>query len=380
VSDAGRSACGECLRRAWLIASLAGHIEQIVDRARGSRVQELLALADEELARALAGTEADELLARAAALDSDELRALVGGARAWSICRHGSGYPAGLTDLGDPPAAIFGRGDPGLLAGLEAEAAVTVVGSRRPSSYGRELATTLGRDLASVGLIVISGMALGIDSRAHEGALDSGGVTVAVLGTGVDVPYPPRSGRLYERIVERGLVLGELPPGTRARRWMFPARNRIMAALGGMTVVVEARERSGSLITSEMAQELGREVGAVPGRVGTSSAAGTNNMLRDGAAVIRGAQDVLDSLLGPGAVPPISAARGGPALEPALAAVLELVEGGAASPDALARASGLAPGPLAAALVRLELSGYVRSGSTGRYERTTLAPPVSADA
>ena len=108
-------------------------------------------------------------------------------------------------------------------------------------------------------------MAMGIDSCAHHGALEAGGLTVAVLGTGVDVPYPTRCARLYEEIVDRGLVIGELPPGTRPWRWTFPARNRIMAALGGMTVVVEARERSGSLITATMAQDLGREVGAVPG-------------------------------------------------------------------------------------------------------------------
>lgn len=381
MSSGESTACPGCLRRAWLIASLAGHIEQVVDGKRGPRAQELLGLPDEQLARVLAGSDADEFLDRAAALEPDELLGVVANARAWAVCRHGGGYPEALGDLGDPPAALFARGRAGLLAELEPSTAVTVVGSRRPSLYGRELATSLGRDLASAGLVVISGMALGIDSWAHTGALEAGGPTVAVLGTGVDVPYPPRSARLYRQIVERGLVIGELPPGTRARRWMFPARNRIMAALGGMTVVVEARERSGSLITSGMAQELGREVGAVPGRVGSSSAAGANQMLRDGASVILGAEDVLDSLLGPGGAARIAPRpRQGPSLEPDLAAVLELVEGGASSPDALARSSGLEPGLLAAALVRLELSGYLRSDSTGRYERTALAPPDPVDA
>ena len=144
-----------------------------------------------------------------------------------------------------------------------------------------------------------------------------------------------------------------------------------MAALGGMTVVVEARDRSGSLITAEMADDLGRDVGAVPGRVGSSSAAGANNLLRSGAHVIRGGADVLDSLLGAGAGERL---RGhGPALEPDLAELLGLVERGAATPDALARASNLGPGPLAAALVKLELSGYLRSDSAGRYERTMQA-------
>jgi DNA processing protein len=263
-----------------------------------------------------------------------------------------------------------------VLAEFTVSGAVTIVGSRRPSSYGRELATKLGREVGSAGLAVVSGMAMGIDSSAHRGALDAGGLTVAVLGTGVDVPYPARGARLYEEIVEKGLVLGELPPGTTARRWTFPARNRIMAALGRMTIVVEARERSGSLITAEMAQELNREVGAVPGRVGSSPAAGTNGLLRDGASVIRGADDVLDSMIGIGAGKTVREARG-PELEPDLAAVLDLVERGSSSADAIARASSLEPGPLAAALVRLELSGYLRSDSGGRYERTSLAPPAS---
>jgi DNA processing protein len=302
----------------------------------------------------------------------------VAGASAWTCCRHDRLYPEPLASLGDPPAVLFGRGAPRLLAELRLEGTVTIVGSRRPSVYGRELAADLGREVAAAGLTVVSGMAIGIDSRAHRGALDAGGLTVAVLGTGVDVPYPPRHAPLYDEIVERGLVVSELPPGTLARRWTFPARNRIMAALGQMTIVVEARERSGSLITAEMAQDLNREVGAVPGRVGTSSAAGTNNLLRDGASVIRGAQDVLDSMLGVG-VERARAARG-PTLEPELAAVLDLVEAGSSSADALARASHLEPGPLAAALVRLELGGYLRSDSAGRYERTALAAPEPSQA
>jgi DNA processing protein len=151
-----------------------------------------------------------------------------------------------------------------------------------------------------------------------------------------------------------------------------------MAALGAMTVVVEARERSGSLITAEMAQDLSREVGAVPGLVGTSPAAGTNALIHDGAHLIRGAQDVLDALLGPGAQLPASRSALGPALEPELADLLDHLERGAGSADSLARASGLEPGPLATALVRLELSGYVRRSGDGCYGRTSLAPPGPA--
>ena len=301
-----------------MIGSLAGHIENAVEDRDGHRAHELLALPDEQLVTVLARNRARSFLGRAAERDPKRLLAGVAGAGAWACCHHDELYPESLRDLGDPPAVLFGRGDLGLLAALERGAAVTVVGSRRPSRYGRDLATELARELAASGLIVVSGMAMGIDSCAHEGALAAAGRTVAVLGTGVDVPYPPRSARLYERIVEDGLVLAELPPGTTARRWMFPARNRIMAALGGMTVVVEARERSGSLITAEMAEHLGREVGAVPGRVGSSPAAGTNGLLRDGASVIRGAGDILDSMLGVG-VGPGDGIRRGPGLDPELA-------------------------------------------------------------
>jgi DNA processing protein len=368
-------ACPDCLRRAWLIGSLSGHIETAVSDTPGHRASEVLGLSDEELARSMARSRAHSFLEQAASRDADRLRAAVEGAGAWACCRHDELYPAALHDLGDGPAALFGRGDPARLVELAADAAVTIVGSRRPSGYGRELATTLGREIASSGLAVVSGMAMGIDEAAHTGALETGGLTVAVLGSGVDVPYPPRCAPLYEEIVERGLVIGELPPGTAARRWTFPARNRIMAALGAMTVVVEARQRSGSLITATMAQDLGRDVGAVPGRVGSSSAAGTNGLLRDGGFVIREGADVLDSLLGAGAGERLS--RHGPELDPGLAELLRVVEGGASSPDAMARASQLEPGPLAAALVRLELSGYLRSDSTGRYERTALVQPES---
>ena len=371
-------ACGECLRRAWLVASLAGHIDKAVSDTAGNRARELLALSNEELAEAMARSQAKSFLVRARERDPVRMLAAVTGSGAWASCRHDELYPEPLHDLGDAPAVIFGRGRAATLGELGRNGAVTIVGSRRPSRYGRELATELGAELAAAGFAVVSGMALGIDSAAQAGAVRAGGLTIAVLGCGVDVAYPPRSARLYAEIVERGLVIGELPPGTEPRRWTFPARNRIMAALGAMTVVVEARERSGSLITAEMAESLNRDVGAVPGLVGSSPAAGTNGLIRDGAHLIRSAQDVLDGLLGPGAGE-LSARRPvGPVLEDGLIEVLDLVEGGAGSADALARDSSLEPGPLATALVSLELSGYVRCNGDGRYERTSLAVPEPA--
>ena len=371
-------ACGECLRRAWLVASLAGHIDNAVSDTAGNRARELLALSNEELAEAMARSQAKSFLQRARERDPVRMLVAVTGSGAWASCRHDELYPEPLHDLGDAPAVIFGRGRAATLGELGRNGAVTIVGSRRPSRYGRELATELGAELAAAGLAVVSGMALGIDSAAQAGAVRAGGLTIAVLGCGVDVAYPPRSARLYAEIVDRGLVIGELPPGTEPRRWTFPARNRIMAALGAMTVVVEARERSGSLITAEMAESLNRDVGAVPGLVGSSPAAGTNGLIRDGAHLIRSARDVLDGLLGPGAGERSGRRPVGPMLEDGLIEVLDLVEGGAGSADALARDSSLEPGPLATALVSLELSGYVRCNGDGRYERTSLAVPEAA--
>ena len=165
-------------------------------------------------------------------------------AECWACCRHDALYPAALRDAADAPWALIGRGDPALLRGLEPDGAVTVVGARRASSYGREVARELGRELAAAGLVVVSGLAFGIDACAHRGALEAG-LTVAVLGCGADVAYPAAHRSLWRRIGERGLVLSELPPGTGAWRWTFPARNRIMAALAGMTVVVEAARALG---------------------------------------------------------------------------------------------------------------------------------------
>src|SRR5262249_11522331 len=148
-----------------------------------------------------------------------EMDEAVTGSGAWATCRHDDLYPEAVRDLGDAPAVIFGRGDPRLLAGLELGHTATGVGARRPSRYGLEVAGTLGRGIARGGWAVGSGMAMGIDSAAHSGALEAGGRTVAVLGNGVDIAYPPRSRRLYLEIADRGVVIGELPPGTRARRW-----------------------------------------------------------------------------------------------------------------------------------------------------------------
>ncbi len=288
----------------------------------------------------------------------------------WRIGRGDSGYPAGLLDLGaEAPKALFGCGSKRLVSELDAEQAVTIVGSRHPSAYGLEVAEELGHLLGAAGLVIVSGMAIGIDAAVHRGMLAGNGATIAVLGGGPDVVYPRSERRLYGRIVATGAVISEMPPGTSPGPGCFPRRNRIMAALATMTIVVEAAQPSGSLITAERAYKLGREVGAVPGRVTSRVAKGTNGLIADGAAVIRDAQDVLDRLLGIGVT---AARRTGPPLEAALANVADAVAAGAATPDAVAVAATISAPEAAVALARLELLGYVRADGTGRYARTTL--------
>jgi DNA processing protein len=369
------SACPDCLRRSWLLALLGPYIEKIATGAIGSRSPELLRLGNEDLVAAAAPKVAGQLLGRIEALDERYLKAELVAAQCWACCRHGDVYPAGLRDAADAPWALIGRGDPGLVDGLEPFAAVTIVGARRATSYGREVARELGRELAAAGLVVVSGLAFGIDGCAHRGAIDAGH-TIAVLGCGADNPYPAAHRALWRQICEKGLVVSELPPGAVPWRWTFPARNRIMAALAGMTVVVEAAARSGSLITADLAADLGRDLGAVPGPVTSRASAAPNNLLAGGACVVRDAQDVLDAMLGAGAT---KLYRGGPALDRSLAEVLAAVELGEDGCDAVAVALGLAAPDAAAALARLELLGYVACSAMGTYSRTLLPSPARSD-
>ncbi|MDQ3672662.1 MAG: DNA-processing protein DprA, partial [Actinomycetota bacterium] len=178
--------------------------------------------------------------------------------------RRDAGYPGLLAAIHDPPPALFLRGAGG--GELLSQPAIAVVGARACSSYGRSVARSLGRELAAAGLVVVSGMARGIDGEVHRGALESG-TTVAVLGCGIDRDYPAAHAELARRICERGLIVSEYEPGVEPAPWRFPARNRIIAGLCEATVVVEARERSGALITADFALEEGRDVFAVPGEI-----------------------------------------------------------------------------------------------------------------
>lgn len=276
-----------------------------------------------------------------------------------------SRYPRLLAAIHDPPAALHARGSAGL--GVLSLPAVAIVGSRACSPYGAQVARSVARAVAAAGAVVVSGLARGIDAEAHRGALEAGGVTVAVLGCGVDRDYPAAHAALAARIRECGLVISEYEAGTPPAPWQFPARNRIIAGLCAATVIVEARERSGALITADFALEEGREVFVVPGEITSSLSRGTNQLLRQGAAPLLDPEDALDPLgLTPLRSPP-------PVLAAATAAVLAAVRAGAPAIDDLARATGLAASAVAAALAELEVLGQV-SGRDGRYRAAAGAP------
>jgi len=270
------------------------------------------------------------------------------------------GYPARLRELHDPPLALFTLGPAaGALTGGARTAGI--VGSRRAAEAGLRLAGGLAGAVAAAGGHVVSGLALGIDAAAHEGALDRGGTTIAVLGCGVDVPYPRRNRAIYGRIAESGLIVSEYPPGTPPAPWRFPARNRVIAALSDAVVVVEARARSGALITADHALDLGRDVLAVPGAPGVAAAAGANALLKAGAGLIEGPEDLCSWLgLDPPAPPEPPPAEADRRL---LAALAE----GPAHPDALSAALGVPAGPLVAGLTRLQMAGRASPDGQGRW-------------
>jgi DNA processing protein len=263
-------------------------------------------------------------------------------------------YPPHLAELHDPPARLHLRGlGPEILT----RPAVAIVGARSCSRYGAQVARDLARELAASGVVVISGLARGIDGEAHRGALAGGGLTVAVLGCGIDRDYPRSHAELARRVAASGLIVSEYPPGVEPAPWRFPARNRIVAGLARATVVVEARERSGALITADFALELGRDVFAVPGEITSALSKGTNDLIRQGAIPLLGADDVLEALgheRRPAAPPP--------QLSSEATAVLGVLADGAADLDELSRATGLGSPEVAVALTELELAGLVLGG------------------
>ncbi len=359
-------ACDSCLRRGYLIGLLSARIAGLVGRPGAP--SELLALDDVSLAAAVGGKGEQEALAFLGRFEPSRARADLRHAGVAAVCQHHESYPTSLEDLNDQPAVLFCRGSVELLSAAEAEPAVTVVGTRDATPYAIEVAHDVGRGLAVAGITTISGMALGVDGAAHRGALGARGATIAVLAGGPDVAYPRRHADLHMQIAANGLVVSELPPGQRPYRWSFPARNRLMAALARMTVVIEAGEASGTLITADFAQDLGRALGAVPGRVSTRAAAGSNRLLREGAAVIRDASDVLDELFGIGASQSTRAPRAEPELDPVERRLLDGVES-RLDVDGISTFAGLPINETRAALAQLEARGLIRRDGLFGWER-----------
>jgi DNA processing protein len=268
------------------------------------------------------------------------------------LARSDARFPRLLKAIFDPPPALYLRGSaaPELLA----RRAVAVVGARSCSPYGAQVARMLGRELAGAGLLVVSGLARGIDGEAHRGALEAGSPTVGVLGCGIDRDYPAVNAALSRRMEEEGLVVSEYEAGVEPAPWRFPARNRIIAGLCEAVVVVEARERSGALITADFALEEGREVFAVPGEITSALSAGSNSLLKLGATPLTGAGDVLDAL----GIERV-AAQADPDVSEAAQRVLALVRDGPAAADDLTVRASLDAGAVSVALTELELAGLV---------------------
>ena len=275
----------------------------------------------------------------------------------WSDAR----YPVSLTTIADPPPLLWVRG---AIDALSARA-VAIVGSRAASPYALAVADRLAADLAARGVVIVSGLARGVDSAAHRGALTAG-MTIAVLGSGVDVMYPPEHATLASEIEQHGAIVSELVPGTPPLRWCFPLRNRIISGLSRAVVVIEAGERSGSLITARCALEQGRDVLAVPGNVLSGRNRGAHALLRDGAKIVESADDILEELQIGEPARRRATDPAAPCTDPILAC---LTPGEPSDLDALAERSGLSPSRLLPRLFELELEGSVARVGGGRFVR-----------
>jgi DNA processing protein len=271
-----------------------------------------------------------------------------------------AGYPEALHDLPDPPPVLFASG---ALTTLDAPV-VAIVGTRQATAYGERVTREIAGALARAGACVVSGMARGIDAAAHRAALDAGGRTAAVLGTGVDIAYPVAHRALHARIAREGLLLSEELPGDRATAGSFPRRNRIIAALARVIIVVEAGTRSGALITATHALELGRTVAAVPGPIDAPQSAGTNELLRDGATVIA---SVADALALAGCTAPAQGERA--VLTGDERAVWDALAAGPLDADALTARAALPARRCLAAITTLEVSGAIECALTGEIRR-----------
>ncbi len=297
-------------------------------------------------------------------------------------------FPPSLRDIPEPPLALFVQGDPMHLW----RPAVAVVGSRSPTPSGRALATEFSTAFTGAGLCVTSGLAAGVDAAAHMAALQAGGITVAVVGNGPDIIYPPHHGQLQASVASHGALASEYLPGTPARPAHFPARNRLVAGLSLVTVVIEAANRSGALITARLAAEAGREVCALPGSVRNPRAAGCHRLIREGAALVESPQEVLD-LIAPAlasTLPALQTRLGAPTeqrrrarLPPAMASdpdyqrLWKVLDDDPTPADSLITRSGLTAARLSSMLLAMELAGIVVC-EHGRYCRNPGFPTSTA--
>jgi DNA processing protein len=351
-------ACAECLRRAWLLVRLAGHLDN-----ERERISELLDRADEDLIDAVGGSRTAEVRAEWKAFDVGPCRERCDAAGVETLCRCDPAYPAKLWDLTGEPAVLHVAGGLERFLELLATDSVAIVGARRASPYALENARSLARGVAGA-MTVISGMASGVDTAAHEGSLHARGDTIAVLASSPERPYPPSGRLLHQQILATGAAVSELGPGVPVRRWMFPARNRIIAALADMTVLVAGRQGSGAIGTALEADTLKRKVGAVPGQITAPLSFGPHLLLRSGAHLVAEPFDILKAVFEdrPPLRPPGLDRPGDPTLIPlfeALADGYELAE--AFVEVGLDAERGLA------ALASLEICGYVRRQAGGRY-------------
>jgi len=303
-------------------------------------------------------------------LEREEERMAKGGAD--FITPRDAGYPRLLKEINDPPIGLYRKGRYGF-----EHPCIAIVGSRRTTLYGMATAKKLGAELARLGFCVVSGLARGIDTAAHEGALSVGGKTAGVVGCGIDIIYPPENLELYRRLEAEGVILSEFPFGRRADRQSFPMRNRVVAGMCEATIVVETDVSGGAMITARFAGEYGRLIFAVPGRIDQPTSAGCHQLIRDGATLLTSVDDVLSELnyldgLRPAAIPARAAADANASLaglSPEEAKVFACFRGGAIlSPDALTAHTGLSAATLSATLMMLELKRLVAKRADGAFE------------
>ncbi|HEX5853356.1 MAG TPA: DNA-processing protein DprA [Solirubrobacteraceae bacterium] len=379
-------ACAECLRRSWLLSTLSGPLDCCArDR---DRLQTLLALEDAELIEAIGGRRRSELRARYDAFPgqalggSTDARAACRNVRrsidVEALCHHDPRYPQALLSARGAPYMLNVLGGAERLSGLCSAPAVAILGSPRPSDYGRAVARGLARGLSVSGVSVICAWRDGIAIAALEGALEAGATAVAVVGDGLEAASPARRRALLSRLGRVGCAVSELPCDCNGRRWAKLASERTVVALATVAVVVEAEQTAGDLAAVDLARALGRTVAAVPGRVTSPLSRGTNALLRSGARAVIDAGDVLELLyeVDPSREPAGAPKRVRAPLEPRLRDLLRRVSAGSDTPDRLAR-EGVDLDDALLALSELELMGLVGRGDGGRYLPTHPAADAS---